>query len=161
MNSILIFLAQAVAADALSSWDQAIGIVVLLGAAILSYFILRSIILPLLRSWVKRSKNQFDDILVDPRLIHRICLLAPFVMVYLLVSGTDYIPESLAGYLPAVFRSDDLSSTWWAPLEKINEAIIVLLITLIISAAFNAFNTVYQTFDISRQRPLKGYLQIL
>ncbi len=160
MNSILIFLAQA-AADALSSWDQAIGIVVLLGAAILSYFILRSIILPLLRSWVKRSKNQFDDILVDPRLIHRICLLAPFVMVYLLVSGTDYIPESLAGYLPAVFRSDDLSSTWWAPLEKINEAIIVLLITLIISAAFNAFNTVYQTFDISRQRPLKGYLQIL
>ena len=161
MNSILIFLAQAVAADALSNWDQAIGIVVLLGAAILSYFILRSIILPLLRSWVKRSKNQFDDILVDPRLIHRTCLLAPFVMVYLLVSGTDYIPESLAGYLPAVFRSDDLSSTWWAPLEKINEAIIVLLITLIISAAFNAFNTVYQTFDISRQRPLKGYLQIL
>ena len=161
MNSILIFLAQAMAADALSNWDQAIGIVVLLGAAILSYFILRSIILPLLRSWVKRSKNQFDDILVDPRLIHRTCLLAPFVMVYLLVSGTDYIPESLAGYLPAVFRSDDLSSTWWAPLEKINEAIIVLLITLIISAAFNAFNTVYQTFDISRQRPLKGYLQIL
>ena len=161
MNSTLIFPAQAAAADALSGWDQAIGIVVLLGAAILSYFILRGVILPLLRSWVKRSKNQFDDILVDPRLIHRTCLLAPFVMVYLLVSGTDYIPESLAGYLPAVFRSDDLSSTWWAPLEKINEAIIVLLITLIISAAFNAFNTVYQTFDISRQRPLKGYLQIL
>ena len=161
MNWIPIFLSQATTTKPPSSRDQAIGIVVLLVAAILSYFILRIIILPLVRGWVARSKNQFDDMLLDPQLLHRVCLLAPFVIIYLLLSGTDYVPESLASYLPEVFRSDDLSDTWWAPLEKINEAIIVLLITLIISAAFNAFNTVYQTFDISRQRPLKGYLQIL
>jgi len=144
-----------------SRWDQVIGIAVLLGAAILSYFLMRAIILPLIRKWVSKSRNQLDDMLLDAQLLHRVCLLAPFVMIYVLVSGTAYLPESLAAYLPEVFRSDDLSSTWWAPLEMINEAIIVLLITLAISAAINAFNSVYQTFDISRQRPLKGYLQIL
>ena len=144
-----------------SRWDQVIGIAVLLGAAILSYFLMRAIILPLIRKWVSKSRNQLDDMLLDAQLLHRVCLLAPFVMIYVLVSGTAYLPESLAAYLPEVFRSDDLSSTWWAPLEMINEAIIILLITLAISAAINAFNSVYQTFDISRQRPLKGYLQIL
>ena len=161
MNPRLIFLAQATAAGTPSGRDQAVGIAVLLAAAILSYFILRIIILPLVRGWVARSKNQFDDMLLDPQLLHRVCLLVPFVMIYLLLSGTDYVPESLAGFLPEVFRSDDLSDTWWAPLERINEAIIVLLVALAASASINAFNSVYQTFDISRQRPLKGYLQIL
>ena len=77
MNWIPIFLSQATTTEPPSSRDQAIGIVVLLVAAILSYFILRIIILPLVRGWVARSKNQFDDILVDPRLIHSACLLAP------------------------------------------------------------------------------------
>ena len=161
MNIILPVLNQAAAGNTQSSWDQAIGLAVLLGMAVLSYFLMRAIILPLIRSWVSKSRNQLDDMLLDAQLLHRVCLLAPFVMIYVLVSGTAYLPESLAAYLPEVFRSDDLSSTWWAPLEMINEAIIVLLITLAISAAINAFNSVYQTFDISRQRPLKGYLQIL
>ncbi|MEE3180527.1 MAG: mechanosensitive ion channel domain-containing protein, partial [Planctomycetota bacterium] len=134
---------------------------VLLAAAILSYFLMRAIILPLIRSWVSKSRNQLDDMLLDAQLLHRVCLLAPFIMVYVLVSGTTYLPDSFAGYLPAVFRNDDLSSTWWAPLERINEAIIVLLITLAVSAGINAFNTAYQTFEVSRQRPLKGYLQIV
>ncbi|MFP6738357.1 MAG: hypothetical protein VCD34_06410, partial [Planctomycetota bacterium] len=161
MNIILPVLNQAAAGNTQLIWDQAIGLAVLLGMAVLSYFLMRAIILPLIRSWVSKSRNQIDDMLLDAQLLHRVCLLAPFVMIYVLVSGTAYLPESLAAYLPEVFRSDDLSSTWWAPLEMINEAIIVLLITLAISAAINAFNSVYQTFDISRQRPLKGYLQIL
>ncbi|MEC7923039.1 MAG: mechanosensitive ion channel domain-containing protein [Planctomycetota bacterium] len=161
MNTILPALNLAAAGNTQSSWDQAIGIAVLLAAAILSYFLMRAIILPLIRSWVSKSRNQLDDMLLDAQLLHRVCLLAPFIMVYVLVSGTTYLPDSFAGYLPAVFRNDDLSSTWWAPLERINEAIIVLLITLAVSAGINAFNTAYQTFEVSRQRPLKGYLQIV
>lgn len=160
MNNFLIPLTRGQAPPP-SSWDQAIGIAVLLVAAIASYYLMRVIIIPLINRWVARSKNRVDDMLLDPQLLHRTCLLAPFVMIYLLVSGTDYIPENLARYLPVVFRSGDLDSTWWAPLERINESLIVLLVMLIISAAINAFNSVYQTFEIARQRPLKGYLQIL
>lgn len=161
MNIILPVLNQAAAGNTQSSWDQAIGLAVLLGMAVLSYFLMRAIILPLIRSWVSKSRNQIDDMLLDAQLLHRVCLLAPFIMVYVLVSGTTYLPDSLEGYLPAVFRNDDLSNTWWAPLERINEAVIVLLVTLSISAGINAFNTAYQTFEVSRQRPLKGYLQIV
>ena len=160
-SSLRFFLAQAENADPPSNWDQAIGVAVLLATAIISYFLMRAIIVPLISRWVAESKNKIDDMLLDPQLLHRTCLLAPFIVIYLLVSGTDYVPEALAGYLPAVFRSNDLDSTWWAPLEKINEALIVLLVTLAVSAAINAFNSVYQTFEISRQRPLKGYLQIV
>ena len=69
MNSKLIFLAQTITAETPSGRDQAIGIAVLLVAAILSYFILRIIILPLVRGWVTRSKNRFDDMLLDPQLL--------------------------------------------------------------------------------------------
>ena len=160
-SSLHFFLAQAGNANPPSNWDQVIGVAVLLATAIISYFLMRAIILPLISRWVAESKNKIDDMLLDPQLLHRICLLAPFTVIYLLVSGTAYVPEALSGYLPAVFRSNDLGSTWWAPLEKINEALIVLLVTLAVSAAINAFNSVYQTFEISRQRPLKGYLQIV
>ena len=160
-SSLHFFLAQAGNANPPSNWDQVIGVAVLLATAIISYFLMRAIILPLISRWVAESKNKIDDMLLDPQLLHRVCLLAPFTVIYLLVSGTAYVPETLSGYLPAVFRSNDLGSTWWAPLEKINEALIVLLVTLAVSAAINAFNSVYQTFEISKQRPLKGYLQIV
>lgn len=160
-SSLHFLLAQAENTNPPSNWDQAIGVAVLLATAIISYFLMRAIILPLISRWVAESKNKIDDMLLDPQLLHRVCLLAPFTVIYLLVSGTAYVPETLSGYLPAVFRSNDLGSTWWAPLEKINEALIVLLVTLAVSAAINAFNSVYQTFEISKQRPLKGYLQIV
>ena len=160
-SSLHFFLAQAGNENPPSNWDQVIGVAVLLATAIISYFLMRAIIIPLISRWVAESKNKIDDMLLDPQLLHRICLLAPFTVIYLLVSGTAYVPEALSGYLPAVFRSNDLGNTWWAPLEKINEALIVLLVTLAVSAAINAFNSVYQTFEISRQRPLKGYLQIV
>ena len=160
-SSLHFLLAQAENTNPPSNWDQAIGVAVLLATALISYFLMRAIILPLISRWVAESKNKIDDMLLDPQLLHRVCLLAPFTVIYLLVSGTAYVPETLSGYLPAVFRSNDLGSTWWAPLEKINEALIVLLVTLAVSAAINAFNSVYQTFEISKQRPLKGYLQIV
>ena len=160
-SSLHFLLAQAENTNPPSNWDQAIGVAVLLATALISYFLMRAIILPLISRWVAESKNKIDDMLLDPQLLHRVCLLAPFTVIYLLVSGTAYVPENLSGYLPAVFRSNDLGSTWWAPLEKINEALIVLLVTLAVSAAINAFNSVYQTFEISKQRPLKGYLQIV
>ena len=118
MNTILPVLNLAAAGTTQSSWDQAIGIAVLLAAAILSYFLMRAIILPLIRSWVSKSRNQLDDMLLDAQLLHRGCLLAPFIMVYLLVSGTSYLPDTLTGYLPAVFRNDDLANTWWAPCSE-------------------------------------------
>ena len=121
-SSLHFFLAQAENANPPSNWDQVIGVAVLLATAIISYFLMRAIILPLISRWVAESKNKIDDMLLDPQLLHRICLLAPFTVIYLLVSGTAYVPEALSGYLPAVFRSNDLGSTWWAPLEKINEA---------------------------------------
>ena len=160
-SSLHFFLAQEGNENPPSNWDQVIGVAVLLATAVISYFLMRAIIIPLISRWVAESKNKIDDMLLDPQLLHRICLLAPFTVIYLLVSGTAYVPEALSGYLPAVFRSNDLGNTWWAPLEKINEALIVLLVTLAVSAAINAFNSVYQTFEISRQRPLKGYLQIV
>ena len=160
-SSLHFLLAQAENTNPPSNWDQAIGVAVLLATALISYFLMRAIILTLISRWVAESKNKIDDMLLDPQLLHRVCLLAPFTVIYLLVSGTAYVPETLSGYLPAVFRSNDLGSTWWAPLEKINEALIVLLVTLAVSAAINAFNSVYQTFEISKQRPLKGYLQIV
>ena len=160
-SSLRFFLAQTENANQPSNWDQAIGVAVLLATAISSYFLMRAVIVPLISRWVAESKNKIDDMLLDPQLLHRTCLLAPFIVIYLLVSGTDHVPDALAGYLPAVFRSNDLGSTWWAPLERINEALIVLLVTLAASAAINSFNSVYQTFEIARQRPLKGYLQIV
>ena len=144
-----------------STWDQVIGAGAVLLVAVVCYLVARGVLLPIILRWTKKTRTIWDDLLLDRQVLNRVALLAPFVAIYLLIGGTASLPASVLRYVPQIWQQQsDLGDTWWAPVARINAAIIVLLITLVASSLINAFNNLYRTFTISRQKPLKGYLQI-
>ena len=118
-----------------------IGAIIL---ALLLYIVMRSIyhifIIPLIR----RSRNTLDDILANSKVIKRGILLFPLTLLYQIVP--HYFDE---GSFLNIATSKGL-------------AIILVFITLwTISSFINALHVIYGKLSTSRQRPIKGIVQLI
>jgi len=138
----------------------AIGVGIVLGTVLISYALVRFIVLPLIRRGISGSSTQWDDILLDRVVLHRIALAAPLLVLWAAIS---ILPE-LSTSWPAIFgdnwTSVTLQNSWFGTLLQLNQAVLVLIVVSIISAGLTAANNLYQTFAVSRQRPIKSYVQI-
>ncbi len=130
--------------------DLSDGFYMLLGAvaiillAWLVDLLTRRILLAVLRRIIRRTKTRWDDALLDRKFLHRVAHLAPALVV------------SLAA--PVVFGGMEMT------MLVINKAV-SLYIALIGLLAFFSFLDglldIYRTYEVSRNRPIKGYLQVV
>ncbi|MFH1374836.1 MAG: mechanosensitive ion channel family protein [bacterium] len=108
--------------------------------AFLSNFVAKHILLVAVRYVVRKSRTRWDDALLEHHVFTRLSHLAPVLVIY---SAASLFPpaESLILRFSMVY---------------------MLLVGLLV---FNAFLktvlAIYRTFDVSRQRPIKGYVQIV
>ena len=132
----------------LPNWAWTLILVVgLIALAIVSYMLARLILVPLMRRAVGKTSFKWDDVLLDSKLLHRVSLLAPFLVIWI----------SIEMKLGEVLRD----APWILLVLKLDHAILITLVILVLSSALEALNKLYTTFPISRQRPIKGYLQIV
>lgn len=140
--------------------QAAIGAGIVLGAAVLSYALVRLIAMPLLHRGISKSAIQWDDILLERTVLHRIALAAPLLVLW---SAIEMLPE-LSQSWPVLFGADwtaeDVAESWFGPVVTLTQAALVLVVVLIVSAAMTAGNNLYRTFAISKHRPIKSYVQI-
>lgn len=109
-----------------------------------SDFLGRGIIHSVIRRITIRTKTDWDDILVSRKVFSRLSHLLPAVIIYLL------FPELFKAY------------PYWISLVKIFTSIyMVVILVLVINSVFSAINDIYQTYDISRNKPIRGYIQII
>jgi miniconductance mechanosensitive channel len=109
-------------------------------ASVIAHFVAKKIILPLLIKYIKGNRYIWDNIFLERSVIHRIFLLVPFIIIYnaaFLFEGTENI-----------FR-------------KITSSILLIIILGILSATLNAINDIYTRYEISKERPIKGFLQVI
>lgn len=116
---------------------------VLIVAALL-YVALRRVLLPLLARAARDTALRWDDLLVDRRLQRWLAWLLPVVFVHLSV--------------PVVPGLNDFWTEFWF---RVTAAAAIFAGTLAVAALLMAFNTVFETLPISRERPIKGYLQVV
>jgi miniconductance mechanosensitive channel len=114
-----------------------IGVILL---AILVYFIVKKIIIRSVKTFIKRTKTKVDDLLLNEKLLKRISVIAPLIVLYQFI------------YL--IPLSEEL-------IKLILDSLIVLLILLILGSFITALNDVYERSDRYRDYPIKGYLQIV
>ncbi|MFP6766125.1 MAG: mechanosensitive ion channel domain-containing protein [Planctomycetaceae bacterium] len=137
-----------------------VGIGIIVGTVLVSYLLVRLIVLPLIRRGISGSTTQWDDILLDRVVLHRISLAAPLLVLWTAIS---LLPE-LSTSWPALFgdgwTAETLQESWFSPLLQLTQAVLVLIVVTIISAGLTAANNLYQTFAIAKQRPIKSYVQI-
>ena len=114
------------------------ALVLLLGFVV--YFATRHYVLKALSGLVRKTRTRFDDILLQKIMLRRLSYLAPFIVVY---SCAHFFP-----YAEGVIR-------------KVSVALISWVVLLILGAFLTALNDVYVTLDMSKGKPIKGYVQIV
>src|SRR5690606_29431335 len=93
-----------------------------------------------IKAFAKRTRTDIDDILFDERLLKRIAIIAPVIVVYQFV----YLLPGSEGWLKLILDS-----------------VIVLLILLILGAFLTSLNNVSERSEKFKDYPVKGYLQIV
>ncbi len=126
--------------------DVFIPFVMFVAIILLSYLILfftRTVLLTIVARIVKRTRSNWDDALLEHKVFYRIAYLVPAYVAYKL------IPHALHDY-------PDLVSFLLLAL-RIYSLIIVMKVA---TAILDAILSIYNTYDRSQSKPIKGYLQI-
>ena len=114
--------------------------VIVLLLAWLSIIIARKIIMKVLMAIIRKSQTKWDDYLLKHRVFERLSHLVPALVIY-----------AFAGVFPEaeVF------------IQKLCMAYIIIAGLITVNSFLNAITDVYKTFKISKQRPIKGYIQVV
>lgn len=116
-----------------------------IAASLLLYLILRTKILRILEREIIESPVRWDDAMLRRRVPQRVALLLPAVLAFVAVGVVpDDDPDVVIGT------------------QRVLLAIVVLVGMFVISALLNAADEIYEMhYDPTRNRPIKGYLQIV
>lgn len=120
------------------------GVLALLLAAWLAYFLTSRILLVALRSLAKRSAQTWDDALLKNRVGHRLTQLLPAFVIY---EGIDLLPNIGAQVEEFV--------------HNLTSAYMIVVIAITVVALLNAANDIYEANPLARQRPIKGFIQLI
>ncbi|NCC73998.1 MAG: mechanosensitive ion channel [Sphingobacteriia bacterium] len=126
--------------------DPLASLIKIIAAFIISYLLFKiayNVIVNLIKKFTKKTASNWDDIMVEQKVISRITYLIPAYILFILV------PIALTPYpkLVVLFQSG----------LKIYSTIIILIT---FTALFNAILVIYQQYPISNTRPIKGYIQV-
>lgn len=120
---------------------MAIGLLFL---AVFGYWLSNRFLVTAMRTFARRTANTWDDALIDNRVFARVTQLVPAYLIYL---GIDLLP--------------DLSESLRAQLLNFISAYMIVVLTLTATAMLSAANAIYETHLKSKQRPIKGFVQLL
>ncbi|MFZ4799233.1 MAG: mechanosensitive ion channel family protein [Bacteroidia bacterium] len=123
------------------------GAIIVIGLFILSYivlFISKKIIVKVLHEIAKRTETTWDDIMVERGVFQRLAYLAPAILIHSLM------PNMLHDY-----------EAWVLILQGILKIYMVLIVIMVLDAFFYALIEIYQNYEISKFKPIKGYIQIM
>jgi miniconductance mechanosensitive channel len=123
--------------------DIAVVSIMLLAAG-LAYMLATRVLLVAARSVAKRTVGTWDDALINNRVGQRLAQLVPVFIVYV---GVDLLP-----------RVDEELEIF---VMNVTSAYMVVVVALTIVAALNAANEVYESNPQARQRPIKGFIQLV
>ncbi len=111
-------------------------------AAIVGNLLTKSLILRLVKKGVRRSRNTWDDKLMERSVFTRLSHLVPGLILY---------------YGVLLFPSDALGH--W--LQRLALVYMYLALAFSIHALLNAVDDIYRSFSFASSRPIKGYIQTI
>ncbi|MBN2140632.1 MAG: mechanosensitive ion channel [Desulfovibrionaceae bacterium] len=119
--------------------QDALEAAILLLAAAVSYLAAKRIMIRAVNNLCARTKTRFDDLLVKNRFFERAAHLAPAAVIYW---GTELFPRHQAD------------------MRKALSVYVVVIAALVVDKLLSSLSDLYQTFEVSHRRPIKGYVQL-
>ncbi|MDD3742768.1 MAG: mechanosensitive ion channel [Lentimicrobiaceae bacterium] len=119
--------------------DFIIAVVIIL----VLYYVLKYIVISIIRKVVRRSNTTWDDALFNNKVFNKALLLVPGLMLAVV------IPVTLSEF-----------PVWMERILLVTQIYIVAVIISLLNAFLNAIYDIYQGFEVSKSKPIKGYLQV-
>jgi len=115
-----------------------IGLIVLL--CIVANWAAKKIVVRFVAKIVTRNKFHWDDILLERKVFHRLSHLVPALLIF-------YFASVFPDYQPFIEKG----------------AVIYLIVAGLaaLNAALNAADDIYRTYEISKEKPIKGLIQVV
>ena len=133
----------------IQSWlPEVVWLAVLVVAAGIAFVVIRPALLAIVHRLTRHTESQWDDVFRRHKVFGRVAHVIPAIVVYVGIGIAD---------LPVI----DLPEQVVHVIRNVALAYVALMLTLAISAALSAGNEIYETYPISRNRPLKGIVQLL
>ncbi|HAN18609.1 MAG: mechanosensitive ion channel protein MscS [Bacteroidetes bacterium GWC2_33_15] len=119
-----------------------IEVILIFLVSLIAFFITKKVLVNIIHNFAKKSKSEWDDILLNRQLLNRLSHLVPAVIIYAFAkNGLEEFPN-------------------WSKIILSGINIYMIFIgMLIVNAFLNALHEVYLTMPSSKDRPIKGYLQ--
>ena len=119
-----------------------IGVVIIftLIIAILMHYITNYIIKNHLIKLIEKSETKWDDFLVENNILNYLNALVPLIVFQVIIRRLNFFQSFF---------------------EKTIDIGMVIIFTLIINGLLSVFSDIYDTYTISKRRPIKSYLQII
>jgi len=109
----------------------------------ITFKIAQKLILRVLHAVARKTKSDWDDILIERQVFDRLAYLAPaYVLYHLIPLALDPYPEFIKLFVLAI---------------EVYSIIIVMLVSL---AFLNSIQHIYGNYEISKSKPIKGYIQV-
>ena len=118
---------------------------ILLGILIVSYGILRSIFFPAVKKLANKTSTFIDDLFLDKKFLNRLSYVVVFIVFNILTASPEF--------------SIDLFNN--VIVSRLIDAAFALLVGLTILEVLSVFNKISEKIDVLKDRPIKGYIQIL
>ncbi len=123
---------------------RCIAVLMMAALCFLANWIAKRLVLAAVHKFVQRSKNRWDDIFVQQGVFRWLAHLAPGLVIYLTAN------VAFAG-----------ADAWIHFAQGLAKIYMILVGLLAFDSFLNSILRIYDTFEISRQRPIKFYLQVV
>lgn len=113
---------------------------IILTASVIITLIIYKIVIRFLAKRIQNNKYHWDDVLLKNKVFHRIAMVVPGMVIY-----------------NGAYLFDDYS----AFISKLSIIYILIIIILTGRTLIKSIDDIYRSFPISKDRPIKGFLQVI
>ncbi len=118
--------------------------ILILLLAWISYFVAKKLITHFVHLIVRKSKSHWDDIMAEKKVFKRIAYFAPAIVIYF------FTPLVIPDYKFIITVATVILNIY-----------MVVMALALISSLLTAVGNIYNTYEISKTRPIKGYIQVV
>ena len=108
--------------------------------SVLANFITRKVVLTVLSHFINKTKFKWDNIMLERNVFHKLSHIVPAIIIYFF----------------AIAFTDQMSII----IQRLSTAYIVLVGISTVDALLNSVDDIYKTYEVAKNKPIKGYLQV-
>ncbi len=113
------------------------GIILL---SIAANYVTKKVVLKIIAYYVLNNRYTWDNIMLERKVFHKLSHIVPAVIIY---------------YSAALFPLYQLL------IEKGVYIYLIIVVLMVLNALLDAVNDIYVTYEISKARPIRGYIQVV